>query len=61
MWLNYSKRNRQRTNNGDISQLHTSYTNILESLAGEEVLKFDEEIKGNLLVAAYNSSSFVEK
>ena len=47
--------------NGDISQLHTSYTNILESLAGEEVLKFDEEIKGNLLVAAYNSSSFVEK
>ena len=47
--------------NGDISQLHTSYKNILESLAGEEVLKFDEEIKGNLLVAAYNSSSFVEK
>ena len=26
----------------------SSYTNILESLAGEEVLKFDEEVNGEV-------------
>lgn len=27
---------------------------------GEEVLKYDEEIKGNILAAAFDSSTFLE-
>ena len=40
--------------------LDTSYQNILDVLGGEEVLKFDEEIKGNILAAAYKSTTFLE-
>lgn len=40
--------------------LNTSYDNILDVLEGEEVLKFDEEIKGNILAAAYKSTTFME-
>lgn len=43
---------------GDI--LDTSYSNILDVLEGEEVLKFDEEIQGDLLAAAYRSTTFME-
>lgn len=44
---------------GDFNMLHTSYENILKTLDGEEVLKFDEEIQGNLLVASYRSTTFL--
>lgn len=40
--------------------LDTSYSNILDVLNGEEVLKFDDEIKGNILAAAYRSTTFME-
>ena len=40
--------------------LDTSYQNVLDVLGGEEVLKFDEEIKGNILAAAYKSTTFLE-
>lgn len=40
--------------------LDTSYTNILNVIDGEEVLKYDEAICGRLLAAAYRSSTFVE-
>lgn len=43
---------------GDV--LDTSYQNILDVLGGEEVLKFDDEIKGNILAAAYKSTTFLE-
>ena len=42
------------------NKLETSYQNILEVLNGEEVLKFDEEINGNILAAAYKSTTFME-
>lgn len=45
--------------NGDFSYLHTSYNNILNTLEGEEVLKFDEEITGNLMAAAYRSATII--
>ena len=45
--------------NGDFSYLHTSYNNILDTLEGEEVLKFDEEITGNLMAAAYRSATII--
>lgn len=40
--------------------LDTSYTNILNVIDGEEVLRYDESICGRLLAAAYNSSTFLE-
>jgi len=40
--------------------LHTSYDNIIETLNGKELLKFDDEIKGNILVASFKSSTFLE-
>lgn len=40
--------------------LDTSYTNILNVINGEEVLRYDETICGRLLAAAYNSSTFLE-
>ena len=33
---------------GDVTSLNTSYENILKTLQAEEILKFDEEIKGNI-------------
>ncbi len=41
-------------------KLNTSYQNVLDVLNGEEVLKYDEEIKGNILAAAFDSSTFLE-
>ena len=45
---------------GDIYSLNTSYQNILKSLEGKEVLKFDDTIKGNLLAVSYKSTTFME-
>ena len=46
--------------NDEVNLLKTSYSNLLEVLKAEEVLKFDEEIEGNLLAAAYRSTTFLE-
>lgn len=43
---------------GDIKLLNTSYQNIIEVLQGKEVYKFDDEIKGSILVASYEFNSF---
>lgn len=40
--------------------IDTSFKNIEETLNGECLLKFDDEIKGNLLVASYRSSTFIK-
>ena len=40
--------------------LDTSYQNIIDSIEGEEVLLFDKEIKGNILAAAFKSTTFIE-
>lgn len=45
--------------NGDYEKMNTSYNNILYSLEGEEVLKFDDEIKGNIYAAAYKSTTIL--
>lgn len=45
---------------GDFTHLDTSYDNILYTLDGTEVLKFDDEIKGNILTASYRSTTFME-
>lgn len=43
---------------GDLGTLDTSYDNILEALKGTEVLKFNDEVSGNIIVPSSNSDSF---
>ena len=43
----------------DFDKIDSNYSNILETVNGEEVLKFDDEIKGNVLVASYDSDTFI--
>lgn len=43
---------------GDLGTLDTSYDNIMEALKGEEILRFNEEINGNIIVPSSNSDSF---
>lgn len=45
--------------NGDFQKLHTSYDNILKTLKGREVLRFDEEISADIMAAAFRSTTFV--
>ena len=45
--------------NGDFTKLNTSYDNIIEVLKGESILKFDEEIRGNLIAASFRSTTFL--
>lgn len=45
--------------NNDVKFLETSFDNILKTLQAEEILRFDEEIKGNISVASYRSTTFM--
>lgn len=45
---------------GDLGSLQTSYSNILEALNGKEVLKFNSEINGKIIVPSSNSTTFKE-
>lgn len=44
---------------GDFNKLDASYNNIVDALNGEEILKFDDEIKGEILTASYKSATFL--
>ena len=46
---------------GNFNVLNTSYKNIVDTLEADEVLKYDDEIFGNLKVASYKSTTFFEK
>lgn len=46
--------------NENTDDLYTSYENILHVLKGESLLKFDDEIIGRILVAAYRSTTILE-
>ena len=45
--------------NGNFTKLNTSYNNILEVLKGEEILRFDDEITGNILAASFRSTTIL--
>ena len=45
---------------GNFTHLNTSYDNILKVLNGEEILKFDSEITGDIIAASYRSTTFLE-
>ena len=45
--------------NGNFTKLNTSYDNILEVLKAQEVLRFDNEIKGNIIAASFRSTTIL--
>lgn len=45
---------------GNINDIDAYYENILNTISGEEILKFDDKITGNVLFASYRSSTFME-
>ena len=46
--------------NDKIDTLCTSYDNIIKTLNAKEILRFDEEVKGNVVVTSYSSTTFIE-
>ena len=44
---------------GNFTRLNTSYDNILETLKGETILKFNDEISGNIIAAAFRSTTIL--
>ena len=46
---------------GDKEKVDTSYDNILSCVEGEALLRFDEQIKGNAMVASFQSKTFHEE
>lgn len=40
--------------------IEASFDNIVKTISGEEVLRFDDHINGNILVASYRSTTFIE-
>lgn len=43
------------------NNIYTSYDNILNTIKGKEVLKFDEVIQGEVISTAYRSTTFVDE
>ncbi len=39
--------------------LNSSYANIVETLNGTQICKYDEELSGNVIVASYDSETFI--
>ena len=46
--------------NASMNYLYTSYDNIIHTLNGEEILRFDDELIGNIMAASYKSTTFIE-
>ncbi len=45
---------------GNTQILTTSYDNIINTIGGESILKFDNKIHGELMIAGYKSTTFIE-
>ncbi len=45
---------------GDNEYINASYENILNTIDGEQLLKFEDNITGNILVASYRSTTFIQ-
>lgn len=43
------------------NNIYTSYENILETISGKEVLKYDSKIIGEVISTAYRSTTFVDE
>lgn len=44
---------------GDIHALRASYDNLVSTIEGTEILRFDDEIKGDIKIASYNQETFM--
>lgn len=44
----------------ELNNLNTSYDNILKTLNGEKILKFDDELNIHILTASFRSTTFIE-
>ena len=44
----------------DVEDLDTSYKNLLDILHGEKILKFDNELKGKILIASLRSTRIID-
>lgn len=42
------------------NKIYTSFDNIINTINGEPLLKFDDEINGDVLVASYRSTTFLQ-
>ena len=47
--------------NSNYEKVSASYDNIISTLNAKEILKFDDRIEGELLVASYKSTTFIEE
>lgn len=45
---------------GNFEDIDTTYDNIVNVLKAKELLKFDNEINGHIIVASYKSTTFIE-
>ncbi len=45
---------------GDNEYINASYQNIISTIEGEQILKFDDIVIGNILVASYRSTTFIQ-
>lgn len=46
---------------GEYNKLSAAYDNVLKVLEGEEVLRFDEQLEGEILSASYKSTRIIEE
>ena len=46
--------------NEQFSDVETSYQNIIETLEGKEIVKYDDEIIGNILIGAYKTEVILD-
>ena len=44
----------------EVNTLETSYTNLLEILQAKKVLQFDDELKGDIIIASYRSTRIID-
>ena len=44
---------------GNFERLDATYDNIMDAISGDEILRFDDEITGNIIVASYRSTTFL--
>lgn len=42
------------------NRLYTSYTNLIHTINGDIITKFDTEIKGNIFIASYQHQTFID-
>ena len=45
----------------NFSMLDTSFDNIVDTLSGTNILKYEDNIKGTMMVAGYRSTTFIEE